>query len=58
MIYKEKYIATVNTISELTEILSKLSPDAFMMIENSAYLECSVNIEVWYDKDSNTVILK
>ena len=55
MIYNEEYIGRAVTIYELMDFLTKVPIDA--TIEVSAP-EHSADCEVWYDKNTNTVILK
>ena len=56
MIYKEKYIDTALTCAELISILtSKVPADADLEMDFS---ERSLVVEVWYDEDTNTVLLK
>ena len=56
MIYNEVYIGTANNVDELIVILRKKVP-AVASIEMSAG-DRAPDVEVWYDKDTNTVILK
>ena len=56
MIYNEVYIGTANNVDELIVILRKKVP-AMASIEMSEGGR-SPSVEVWYDKDTNTVILK
>ena len=56
MIYNEKYVATVATAKELISILNEKVPtDA--TVDIASYEYCS-GVEVWYDKDTNTVLFK
>lgn len=56
MVYNETYVARAVNVFELTEILKHAVPsDA--TIEVGIYEHDSA-VEVWYDKDTNTVILK
>ena len=56
MIYNETYVALATTVDQLIYILSTEVPkDA--VIEQAAG-ERSPDVEVWYDRDTNTVILK
>ena len=56
MIYNETYIALATTVDQLIYILSTEVPkDA--TIDVASY-EHRADCEVWYDKDTNTVILK
>ena len=57
MIYNETYVATVNNVAALIDILTKDVP-LFASIELAGSAEHSMSCEVWYDKDTNTVILK
>lgn len=56
MIYNEEHIATARNVIELIEILNtKLPKEGFLEV---CAPEHSADVEVWYDKDTNTVILK
>lgn len=55
MIYNETYIGRACSVEELIALLSGLPKLAFL--ETHAP-EHSSDTEVWYDKDTNTVILK
>ena len=56
MIYNEDYVALATTVEQLIYILStELPKDADV---ETAVGEHSLSVEVWYDKDTNTVILK
>ena len=56
MIYNEDYVALATTVEQLIYILSTEVPkDA--IIEQAAG-ERPPDVEVWYDRDTNTVILK
>ena len=56
MIYNETYVALATTVDQLIYILSTEVPkDA--TIDVVSY-EHKADVEVWYDKDTNTVILK
>ena len=56
MIYNEDYVALATTVEQLIYILSTEVPkDATVDI---ASLEHSADVAVWYDKETNTVILK
>ena len=57
MIYNEVYVGTATTVSELIDTLINTE------IPNNAVIEVAEgerapDVEVWYDKDTNTVILK
>ena len=57
MIYNEEYIGIATTVSDLINILINTE------IPNNAAIEVaggerSPDVEVWYDRDTNTVILK
>lgn len=56
IIYNEVYIETATNVKELLTILSKKVP-ADATIDCYSICHCS-DAEVWYDKDTNTVILK
>ena len=56
MIYEEQYIGTASTVQELITLLSENTPADATVDMGSSY-HCS-DAEVWYDKDTNTVILK
>lgn len=52
----EVYIGTANNVDELIIILRKKVPAmAFIEMSDSC---ASSDVEVWYDKDTDTVILK
>lgn len=55
MIYNETYIGRACRVEELIALLSGLPKLAFL--ETHAP-EHSSDTEVWYDKDTNTVLLK
>ncbi len=56
MIYNEEYVGTARNVIELIEILNtKLPKEGFLEVHAP---EHSADCEVWYDKDTNTVILK
>jgi hypothetical protein len=56
MIYNETYVGTARDVEDLIRLLKDEVP-LFAFLEVSAP-EHSANCEVWYDKDTNTVILK
>ena len=56
MIYNETYVALATTVNQLIHILSTEVPrDA--TVDVAAY-DHKADVEIWYDKDTNTVILK
>lgn len=55
MIYNEVYTGRAGSVEELIALLGALPGHAFL--ETHA-LEHSADTEVWYDKGTNTVILK
>ena len=56
MIYNETYVALATTVDQLIYILSTEVPkDATIEMAGG---EHSTDCGVWYDKDTNTVILK
>lgn len=56
MIYNEVHIGTATNVKELLTILSEKVPtDA--TIDCYSICHCA-DAEVWYDKDTNTVVLK
>jgi hypothetical protein len=56
MIYNEVYIGTATNVKELMTILSEKVPvDA--TVDCYSICHCA-DAEVWYDKDTNTVVLK
>ena len=57
MIYNEDYIALATTVDELVDIIITHGIPGSAIIE-MAEGERSPDVEVWYDKDTNTVILK
>ena len=56
MIYNETYIGTATNVDELIIILRTKVP-VFATIEQASG-DRSPDVEVWYDEDTNTVILK
>jgi hypothetical protein len=56
MIYNETYIGVATNVDELIVILRTKVP-VFATIEQAEGAR-SPDVEVWYDKDTNTVILK
>ena len=56
MIYNETYIALATTVDQLIYILSTEVPKNAII--EMAEGERSPDVEVWYDKGTNTVILK
>lgn len=55
MIYNEEYIGEARNIHDLVNILRKKVPaNASIKLFGGLY----TSVEVWYDKDTNTVILK
>ena len=57
MIYNEDYIALATTVDELVDIIITHGIPGSATIE-VAEGERSQDVEVWYDRDTNTVILK
>lgn len=57
MIYNETYVATATTIDELVDIIITHGIPGSATVD-VASLEHTADVEVWYDKDTNTVILK
>ena len=56
MIYNEVYVSRAYTVEQLIYILNTEVPkDADI---ETAVVTPSLSVEVWYDKDTNTVILK
>lgn len=55
MIYNEEYISRAYNVRELISILGTLNPEASLEVHAP---EHSADCEVWYDKNTNTVILK
>ena len=56
MCYQAIHVGTARTVGELIKILSEQVPaDADVDVGNLGYCATA---EVWYDKDTNTVILK
>lgn len=51
------YIGTANNVDELIVILIEKVP-VMAFVEMSVNHSSSPSVEVWYDKDTNTVILK
>ena len=56
MIYNETYVGTARTVDELIELLRNNIPLSATIDVDS--VEHSADAEVWYDKDTNTVIFK
>ena len=56
MIYNEVYIGTAGTVDELITLLQNKIPWGATVDVDS--IEHSADAEVWYDKDTNTVIIK
>ena len=56
MIYNEIFIGVAPTVSSLLYILSTYVPKDAAIEMGGGDRQC--NVEVWYDKDTNTVILK
>ena len=56
MIYNEEYVSRAFTVGQLIFILDRYVPkDADV---ETVVGEHSLSVEVWYDKGTNTVILK
>lgn len=56
MIYNEEYVSRAYTVDQLIYILStELPGDAEIEVAGG---DRAPDVEVWYDKDTNTVILK
>lgn len=58
MIYKEGYVSRAYTVEQLIYILSTEIPKDADIEVDASYGEHTLSVEVWYDKDTNTVILK
>jgi hypothetical protein len=56
MIYNETYVGTARDVEELIILLKNEVP-LFATVDVASY-EHKADVEVWYDKDTNTVILK
>lgn len=56
MIYNEIYVGTAKNVDELIIILRTKVP--VLASVDIASLEHTADVEVWYDKDTDTVILK
>ena len=56
VIFEEQYVGTATTVQELISLLSENVP-ADATVDMGSSCHCS-DAEVWYDKDTNTVILK
>ena len=56
MIYMEDYVDIATTVDQLISILSTKVPRDAAIEQAEGYR--SPDVEVWYDKDTNTVILK
>ena len=57
MIYNEEYVSRAFTAGELVNILKYRIPSN-ASVEMATNYESTPMVEVWYDKDTNTVILK
>ena len=57
MIYNEEYVSRAFTVGELVEILKYRLPSN-ATVEMATNYDHTPMVEVWYDKDTNTVILK
>ena len=57
MIYNEDYVALATTVDQLVDIIITHGIPGSATIE-MAEGERSPDVEVWYDRDTNTVILK
>ena len=55
MVYEAKHIGTAITVNELIKLLSKQPLGATVDVSTSCHMS---DVEVWYDKGTNTVILK
>ena len=55
MIYNETFIGVAPTVNSLYYIITTLPRDARIETDSCGR---QMAIEVWYDKDTNTVILK
>ena len=59
MIYNETYIGTARDVEDLIVLLKDEVPFTATLKLSTYYQTCGVSyVEVWYDKDTNTVILK
>ena len=57
MVYKETFLGVATDVQGLSYILNTYVPkDATIIVASSG--ETQPSVEVWYDKDTNTVILK
>ena len=57
MIYKETFLGVAGNAKGLLYILNTYIPkDATIIVASSG--ETQPTVEVWYDKDTNTIILK
>lgn len=57
MIYNETYVALATTVDQLVDIIITHGSPGSATIE-VAEGERAPDVEVWYDTDTNTVILK
>ena len=55
MVYEEKHIGTATTVNELIKLLSEQPLGATINVLPSYHMS---NVEVRYDEDTNTVLLK
>ena len=55
MTYNEKLIGTTWSVGELLTILNRVPNSSAVELEYSGYTS---GVEVWYDEDTNTAILK
>ena len=58
MIYKEDYVGRAHCVEAFVHLLKVAIPKDATIEVDAAYGEHTTNVEVWYDKDTNTVILK
>jgi hypothetical protein len=56
MVYNEEYIGTARDVEDLIVLLRNEVP--MNATVDIASLEHTADVEVWYDKDTNTVIFK
>ncbi len=56
MIYNETYVGTARDVEDLIVLLKDEVPSNATLDVASRYR--TPNVEIWYDKETNTVILK
>lgn len=57
MVYNETFISAATTVSQLIYALTTYVPKEATIVMNTS-CETQPAVEIWYDKETNTVILK